>query len=228
MIKGIKKMFAFGAFSLILPLCVKADYSVSLNCAKDTIAPGESVTCSMDANVGEASASGFSTKFSVGDNLEYVSFNKNSFFDAGGSVSQLDGTDSYIITMNNSDGEGKTGEFKIGDLVIKAKSQSGESVISFDDSKFAIDVPGNTVTEFITIGSKTITISADAASSASTGDSSNTGSTNSGSSESTSKKGDGITSPKTGVKVSVLSFAVLAIGSGAYVVLKKKNYFNKI
>ena len=236
MINKFKKIIMFGVFSLVLPISVKADHSATFTCEKYTIAPGERVTCSINANVGTDSASAFSTQVSLGDNLNYVSFTKNSFFNEGGDVSQVENTNSYIITMANSNGTGKTGEFKIADIVVEANNQSGvESTISFEDSKFSIDVPNDTVTSQITIEGKTITISADAVNPGSnegttdtTDNSSNTNTGDTESSKSDSKKGNAVSNPKTGVKVSVASLIILAVGAGAYVVLRKKNYFNKI
>lgn len=243
----MKKRLLFGVLVSVMafPFCVKAldlDSSViSFTCDKDTIAPNEQATCTLKASLGEASASGFFTDVTLTDNLVFVSFSKNSFFDAGGSASQVDNTNTYAIAMNNSDGDGKTGNFDIGTLVVKASPDATDvATISFQSTKFSLEITNNTVDGNVTLASKNITIGT-STNSEINNENTNSETNNEITNTSTNNDNDGSTTsdasktskenpdnPKTGITVSLLGVSALVVGGISYIVLRKKNYFNKI
>lgn len=221
---------------MVFPFCVKAldlDSSVlSFTCDKETITRNEQATCTLKASLGETSVSGFSTDISLTDNLVFVSFEKNSFFDAGGDASQIGITNAYTVVMANSNGDAKSGNFDLGTLVVKASSDATDvGTISFQNTKFAVETSGNTVDGNIALAAKNLTISLNTNSEANNGTSTTAG-TNTGTTTTseTSKKDDKLPSnPKTGISISILEMSILLIVCGvSYVILRKKNFFNKI
>ena len=186
--------------------------------------------------MGETSVSGFSTDFTLTDNLVFVSFEKNSFFDAGGSASQVDNTRTYTVAMNNSEGDGKSGNFDIGTLIVKASPDAIDTAaISFQNTKFAVEVSNNTVDGNVTLAAIDLTIgsSTNNGTNTNTNNETNTNTntntdTNDTSSDASKTKEEVPESPATGVTVSLLGSVALVVGGISYVVLRKKNYFNRI
>lgn len=244
----MKKRLLFSALVSIMffPFCVKAldlDSSViSFTCDKNTIAPNEQATCILKASLGETSASGFSTDVTLTDNLVFVSFEKNSFFDAGGSAEQINNTNAYAITMNNSDGDGKSGNFDIGTLVVKASPDATDvATISFQNTKFAVETTDSTVDGNVALASKDLTISLNTNNGADNGntttDNNNTNTdtntndntnVNDATSDASETKKENPKNPDTGVTLSALGIALLVVGGISYIALRKKNYFNRI
>lgn len=240
----MKKGLFFSALVSIMafPFCVSAldlDSSViSFTCDKDTIAKNEQATCTLKANLGETSVSGFSTDITLTDNLVFVSFEKNSFFDAGGDASQINNINLYTIAMNNSNGDGKSGSFDIGTLIVKPSPDATDvATISFQNTKFAVETSNNTVDGNVTLTATNLTISSNINSgndnentstdNESTNSDTNTTSDNNDEKSTDDKKtSDTISNPKTGVYGG--SILLIASAICGYFVMKKKNYFNKI
>lgn len=232
---------------MVFPFCVKAldlDSSVlSFTCDKETITQNEQATCTLKANLGETPVSGFSTDITLTDNLVFVSFEKNSFFDGGGDASQINNTNAYTIVMANSNGDSKSGNFDVGTLVVKASRDATDvGTISFQNTKFAVETSNNTVDGNVALAAKNLTISLDANNGTNnensntnenTGNESATDDTGTGNesttTETSKKEQKNPANPKTGVKISLLGMSTLIVACGiSYVVLRKKNYFNKI
>ena len=177
------------------------------------------------------------------DNLVFVSFEKNSFFDAGGDASQIDNRNLYTVAMNNSNGDGKSGSFDIGTLIVKASFDATDvATISFQDTKFAVETTDNTVDGNVTLTAKDLTIGTNTNSgtdnentttdntntdaNTTTDNTSTTTDNNDGKSNSGKKTSSSTTNPKTGIKESILGTTVLAVVCGAsYLVLRKKNFY---
>jgi len=238
----MKKRLLFSALVSIFafPFCVSAldlDSSViSFTCDKDTIAKNEQATCTIKANLGETSVSGFSTDITLTDNLVFVSFEKNRFFDAGGDASQIDNSNSYTIAMNNSNGDGKSGNFDIGTLVVKASPDAADvATISFQNTKFAVEASDNTVDGNVTLTAKDLTIGSNENSeidNENNDENTNVNPTtdNTGTNTDSGKKTSSTTSnPKTGINESLLdTIVILAVCVVSYLILRKKNFFNEI
>ena len=229
---------------MAFPFCVSAldlDSSViSFTCDKATIAKNEQATCTLKANLGETSVSGFSTDITLTDNLVFVSFEKNSFFDAGGDASQINNRNLYTIAMNNSNGDGKSGSFDIGTLIVKPSPDATDvATISFQNTKFAVETSDNTVDGNVTLTSTDLTISSNINSgndnentstdNESTNSDTNTTSDNTSTNTDNTddkKTSDTISNPKTGVYGG--SILLIASAICGYFVMKKKNLFKKI
>jgi len=226
------------------PFCVSAldlDSSViSFTCDKDVIAKNEQATCTIKANLGETYVSGFSTDITLTDNLVFVSFEKNRFFDAGGDASQIEGN-AYAIAMNNSNGNGKSSTFDIGTLIVKASPEAtGVATISFQNTKFAVEDSDNTVDGNVTLTAKDLTIGSNVNSETDnvnpTTDNENTNTNvnpttdNTDTNTDSGKKTSSTTSnPKTGINESLLdTIVILAVCIVSYLILRKKNFFNEI
>ena len=168
----------------------------------------------------------------------FVSFEKNSFFDAGGDASQINNINLYTIAMNNSNGDGKSGSFDIGTLIVKPSPDATDvATISFQNTKFAVETSNNTVDGNVTLTATNLTISSNINSgndnentstdNESTNSDTNTTSDNNDEKSTDDKKtSDTISNPKTGVYGG--SILLIASAICGYFVMKKKNYFNKI
>lgn len=239
----IKKAILASIAILVLPLCVKAEDLFILSCEKQN---GESCTISGSKYQVEAGQkvkiimsvesdkiiNGLSSKIVLTNMSDLSNFtfasiwnNQTSTFDQT-ALKFIAGREPREIPENENATK------PIGTLEVTAGTALGEAKIEFTDIKLSylsendglpsydlVDLTNNSLT-FDVVESTDDNNTIDNSSNTNTGDTE--------SSKSDSKKGNAVSNPKTGVKVSVASLIILAVGAGAYVVLRKKNYFNKI
>lgn len=127
--------------SLILPAKIFAlEGSLNLSCAKNSLKPGEQITCNISYTASSGSLTGFQTNVNLSSNLELVSSSKNSAWEGS-----ADNGNFYLYTANP-----KTGSIGLGTFSIKAKQindGSSEAItltnVILSDESFNDKKPGN-------------------------------------------------------------------------------------
>lgn len=110
-----KILYSIGIISLLTPFSIKAlTGDVTVTCEKNKLSKGETTTCNIKANTTEG-VSSISAKTDLGDNLELISFVKDSSWEGDGENGNIE-----LYTDNN-----KSGNFNIGTITIKAGNESG-------------------------------------------------------------------------------------------------------
>ncbi len=239
----IKKAILASIAILVLPLCVKAEDLFVLSCEKQN---GESCTISGSKYQVEAGQkvkiimsvesdkiiNGLSSKIVLTNMSDLSNFTFASIWNNQTSTFEQT-TLKFMAGREPSEiPENENATKPIGTLEVTAGTALGEAKIEFTDIKLSylpsydlVDLTNNSLT-FDVVESTDDNNTIDATDTTDNSSNANTGDTES--SKSDSKKGNAVSNPKTGVKVSVASLIILAVGAGAYVVLRKKNYFNKI
>ena len=136
--RKIKILYLLVLLPLLIPLKTNAlTGSIGINCNKTSLNPGESTACTLTGTVSGDTVSGLSTIISLGSNLEFVNFTKNSDWQGD------DGTLNIDLDISSN----KSGTFNIGTLTIKAANSvtgGASTTVSlintiFTDSSFAIN-----------------------------------------------------------------------------------------
>ncbi|NLA33842.1 MAG: cadherin-like beta sandwich domain-containing protein [Tenericutes bacterium] len=136
--RKIKILYLLVLLPLLIPLKTNAlTGSIGINCNKTSLNPGESTACTLTGTVSGDTVSGLSTIISLGNNLEFVNFTKNSDWQGDDGTLNID----LYISSN------KSGTFNIGTLTIKAANSvtgGASTTVSlintiFTDSSFAIN-----------------------------------------------------------------------------------------
>lgn len=110
-----KILYSIGIISLLTPFSIKAlTGDVTVTCEKNKLSKGETTICNIKANTTEG-VSSISAKTDLGDNLELISFVKDSSWEGDGENGNIE-----LYTDNN-----KSGNFNIGTITIKAGNESG-------------------------------------------------------------------------------------------------------
>lgn len=248
----MKRKFSLGLmvgfFALILPLCVKADeFSIDVSCehigrgdcseSNNIYEIGTGETARFTFTINDTSVQSFSGAVTLSDKLTGLSnFNPNTLYWAD--MSQIGGNNGYE--------NGHIG------LMKKASGATGEAKFSFDVT--AGDTTGEanvTISSISILNSQSQSVSmSDIAlnlnivqstenNQNNNNDNTNTGTdtnTDTNTSDNTDTNNDKNTdtkkeepvSPDTGVSISLLGIGALVLGGISYIVLKNKNYFNRI
>ena len=253
MIKFFKKIFVFATFVLFLPLCVKAaDYGLTFTCQKSdgtecpkqgtsyAIPKGEKVKLIFDVT-GEG-VSGFESNVSLQAATGPSNFEYNESF---WNLTQEGGflNNKIILAGSNNSGEPKFSfDITAGDAVYAFVTFSSIDISDSDGNDHPLQ--NNIIYSFYIVSEDSGNSGSGASSDT---DNNNSGDTNTNgnandntnnntntngdtkdSSDSNKSKTDNPVNPKTGVKVSIFGIIVMGIGCVSYLVLRKKNYFNKI
>ena len=249
MIKNFKRLLVFSVFALILPLGVKADYGLNVQCVRSDntsctesngayeVITGETVRFNFTVtgdNIG-----GFQSDIALSDNLTGPSnFGYNtSFWD--GTRNGGFSNDKIILAKDTGTGD------SIFNFSVVTGTSAGEATITFsgvdvsDSEGNDNTLPNKVVTLNIVSPTNTENTNENANENANTGTNTNENTSNDASStnnadntKSTSDdkktKSDKPVNPDTGVTLSALGIALLVIGGISYIALRKKNYFNRI
>ncbi len=233
-------------------------HSLEFSCVDTVITPQQSTTCTIKVNVLDSSVRvvSFGARVSVTESDGTTSSQKLSLSDYTYNNTNWNGTmnviedDEYTLTRSASS-EPLTGLIEIGTFKITAGQSTGIVRVNLSNvmvgNKFDTNEPAQELTDpgsaYVDInitnsestGSDENTNSNSGENNNSSGTETNTGENNSGSTETKTddkkaedKKTENPVNPKTGVKVSLIGFAMLVVGGVSYIVLRKKNYFNRI
>ena len=243
MIKIFKRMFVFVFFAFLLPLCVSAvDYNLAFTCekldgtecAKDgnyIIEKGETVKLNFEV-LGD-NISGFESDILLQGATGPSNFEYNTSF---WNLTQDGGFSNNKIVLAGLNGTGNsTFSFKI------TAGSSISSVVTFS----SVDISDSNGDDHVLSENIVLTFDVVSGDNENIGgnDNENTGNdasdTNTNTDQNTNdttNTGDTVkksetdkpVNPKTGVRVSIFSFIVMAIGCVSYLVLRRKNYFNRI
>lgn len=142
---------------LFLPFSVNAlvDGDISLTCEKNVLLPGESTTCSVDANVTNGEVSSFIGKINVSDGLNFVRLTESDF------KIDDDFYDFNDLNLVVSGDNSLTGNFNVVKFIVSANDVTGvDANVSITDAELGIDDPddGNTIGMPVSIDPYTIRI----------------------------------------------------------------------
>lgn len=248
MIKNLKKILVFGVFALILPLGVKADYGLSVQCIKS-----DNTNCT-ESNGAYQVTTGETVRFNftvTGDNVGgflsdiVLSSNLTGPSNFGYNTSFWDGTrnggfsnNKIVLAKNNGTGD------PIFNFSVVTGTTAGEATITFSN----VDV-SDSQGDDTSLPNKVVTLNVVTATDINTGNNENTNTenntsvggtdTNANTNDNTNANTDAKTdvsetkkeapsNPDTGVTLSALGIALLVVGGISYISLRKKNYFNRI
>lgn len=235
-----KKILVLGIAIFVLPSCVKAlnEEYIKFTCEKPTLVPGEKTTCNIAVDVTGTNygLSGFSSSVRTyqdyGSSLtQKISVDNFTFDTNNWSPSDSSVSDGSYLLMIDENSSLLTGNVAIGSFELTAGNEEGTFLVALTNIVFGD--PSNELRSDDVVSY--IIVSNDFEAGDNNTSSDNTSTTNTDNTETientetnTKKSSDTIKNPKTGVKVSLVSFVILAIGGVSYIVLRKKNYFNKI
>ena len=239
--KKLRFVFMIGIFALFLPLYVKADqYGLAVACKKQN-----GSDCSISNGIYQIPAGGkvklvfnvtggwngsFSSEVSLSNNLTGPTdfeFDTSYFADLTNAMGPAyDNGMIGLIPMANPTGNP---EFS---FYVTAGNDLGDATVTLSDIAMidALDQSVNLDQKVVNLSIVDSTVVDDTTTDTTDNTSTNTDNTETieDTKTNTKKSSDTTKNPKTGVKVSLVSFVILAIGGVSYIVLRKKNYFNKI
>lgn len=242
MLKNFKMMLVLGVSIFVLPLYVRADNNYTkISCVKTELIPGETTTCniSLDVTGTNFGVDSFTASLRAYENdgntsTQKITLGNYEFDTSNWPTTSNDSIDdgNYVLVIGD-DAQLLTGNIAIGSFKVTAGNDTGTFKVGLKNISYG------TSTDELEESPVFVQISIVQQNNVDNNDNTNTGTdtnTDTNTSDNTDTNNDKNTdtkkeepvSPDTGVSISLLGIGALVLGGISYIVLKNKNYFNRI